>query len=217
MLSDFQNIVDDYVRDEAGEISTESRDRAIGLAVARYSTDRPRPALAQIEAVAGDLQPLPAEWDDAFSALSWVKSADGAPLPAAVELTLDGERIRLGASVEAGADMTVAFNRLHEVSEATDTVPFRDREAVGCWAASLLLEQLASLYSGAQQSTLDADAVNFQSKGAEFARRAGRMRQHYLDQLGIDPKRNVASGVVTDLDQRASDGGRRLFKRGIWR
>ncbi|MEQ8605180.1 MAG: hypothetical protein RIB45_17850 [Marivibrio sp.] len=217
MLSDFQAIVDDLVRDESAEITADSRERAIALAVTRYSTDRPRAAIEEVTAVAGEMQDLPPGWDAQFSAIAEVKRTGGDKIPAAVELTLGGEKIRLGWSVTAGEELQILYTQLHVVSEVEDTVPFKDREAVCCWAASLLLEQLASLYAGHQQSTLDADAVNFGTKAGDYARRAQRMRQTYLDHLGIDPKRNVAAGVVVDLDQAASDGKRRLFKTGVLR
>lgn len=216
MLSDFQEIVDDLVRDESAEITADSRDRAITLAVTRYSTDRPRAAIEAVTAAAGDMQDLPSGWDARFSAIAEVRAV-GDPIPAEVELTLAGEMIRLAWSVTAGDELRILYTQLHVVSEAEDTVPFVDREAVCCWAASLLLEQLASLHAGHQQSTLDADAVNFGTKAGDYARRAQRMRQTYLDHLGIDPKRTVAAGVVVDLDQMASDGRRRLFKTGVLR
>jgi hypothetical protein len=75
----------------------------------------------------------------------------------------------------------------------------------------VLLEQLASYFSGASDSTIQADSVDRRSKGAEFAARARVMRQRYFDELGLDPKRSVAAGTVVDLDMTDSQGRDRLL------
>ena len=110
-----------------------------------------------------------------------------------------------------------AFAITHEVSDVADTIPLGDREAVCCLAAASLCDQLAGLYSGDSDSTIQADSVNHQSKAGEFASRARALRKRYLDELGIDAKKNVAAGVVVDLNLSNSQGGARLTHRRGYR
>jgi hypothetical protein len=114
-------------------------------------------------------------------------------------------------------NVRAVFTITHEVSEVDDTVPLGDREAVCCLAAASLCDQLAGLYSGDSDSTIQADSVNHQSKAGEFASRARALRKRYLDELGIDAKKNVAAGVVVDLNLSNSQGGPRLTHRRGYR
>ncbi len=208
-LEDFQGLIDNLVRDDSGEISDADRDQALLLAVVRYSTDRPVQTIRQVTAAGGVFLDLPADWDLHFSRLIGLGEPDGdetRDIPAIVEDSLSGRRIRSEEDLTAGADFLVTFTEMHRVDAGADTVPIQDREAVANWAAALLLEQLATLYSGHRQPTINADSVDWQTKGRDFAARAKAKRQAYLDHLGIDPKRTVAHGVVVDFDQTPSHG-----------
>lgn len=212
-LVDFQDLVTSLVRDDSGEIAVADRDRAIDLAVIRYSTDRPQTVIEAVVSAGGVLLNLPASWDPDFSRLVKMEIPDGdnpTPISGETEQVLAGVQIRLDGSLAAAESVHIHFTQAHLVDAGSDTVPFKDREAVASWAAALLLEQMATLYSGNRQPTLAADTVDWQSKGRDFASRAKRFRQLYLDHLGIDPKRTVAHGVVVDFDRDSSDGGRRI-------
>jgi hypothetical protein len=209
---DYQTLVDGLIRDESGAVSVSDRDQAINLAVVRYSTDRPR---SQIEAIVatGNLIDLPEDWEMDFSALQaiWLPDVNGRiPLEGRLENTLAGMRIRLTDSLATDTEVHVEYSILHEVTEASDTVPVRDREAVACWAAQLLLEQLSSLYSGHREPTIQGDTTDWQSKGRDYASRAKRLRENYLNHLGIDPKRTVPSGAVVNFNLRDQLGGDRI-------
>jgi len=219
-LSDFQDLVDSLVRDESGTITTDERDAAIGLAVVRYSTDRPVPAIEEVTAAGGVFLPLPEGWEANFSRLRGLALSDGQdpqPINGAVELGLAGERIRLELALAADTTVIVKFTVKHAVDAGGDTVPVTDREAVASWAAALCLEQLASLYAGDRQPTIPASTVDWQSKSRDYAGRAKTLRQAYLDHLGIDPKRTVPSGTVVNLDMNDSRGNDRIVHRGRYR
>lgn len=212
-LADYQSLVDNLVRDDSGEIAVADRDQAIDLAVTRYSTDRPRTAAEAVTSAGGSILDLPAGWESDFSRLTAVKIPSGdeeTPIGAEVEQVLAGLRIRLESGLAAGADAHVYFTIAHALDAGQDTIPLTDRQAVSEWAAALLLEQLASLYSGNRQPTINADSVDWQSKGRDYAARAKRLREGYLNHLGIDPKRTVPAGAVVDFDQADSLGRDRL-------
>jgi hypothetical protein len=121
--------------------------------------------------------------------------------------------------IVANATVRSSYSIAHQVSGSADTIPLGDREVVCCLAAASLCDQLASLYSGDSDSTIQADSVNHQSKAAEFAARARALRKRYFDELGIDTKKNVAAGEVVNLDLPSSLGTERLthgvsFRRG---
>jgi len=210
-LSDYQALVDDFVRDTGETVTVEQRDRAIELARLRYSADRPRVLLEEVMADGSSMLALPPSWVQDFSRLSQVKDG-GRTISSHTELTLNGHVIRMDERLAAGTAAQVLFTTTHLLNGLGDnTIPETDREAVSHWAAAALLEQMASHYSGHKRPTIQADAVDWDSKGRDYANRAKRLRQLYLDHLGIDPKRNAAAGVVVDMDRGASSGGDRFI------
>jgi hypothetical protein len=223
-LSDIQSIVDDLLRDDAGRITPTQRDTAIVTAVARYSKDRPRQKVEDIVAPGGNLLPLPTAWEADFSQVQSLEYPIGHVPPAIISAqdyqlyTSPGTvsiMVRDGFAINE--NVRAAFTITHEVSDVADTIPLGDREAVCCLAAASLCDQLAGLYSGDSDSTIQADSVNHQSKAGEFASRARALRKRYLDELGIDAKKNVAAGVVVDLNLSNSLGGARLTHRRGYR
>lgn len=223
-LIDLQTLTDNLVRDDAGKIATPERDSAIALAVSRYSKDRPATKVEAITAAGGKWLDLPASWEAGFSALQALEYPVGEAPPNVLGADewslyqgLSGLQILLVNSVPAAVTVHATFSIQHVVDVSTDTIPGVDQEAVASYAASLLCDQLASLYSGDTDSTIQADSVEHQSKARDFAIRAKTLRKRYYDELGIDAKRNVAAGVVVDLDGKDSQGNDRLQHRGMFR
>lgn len=223
-LSDIQSIVDDLLRDDAGRITPTQRDTAIVTAVARYSKDRPRQKVEDIVAPGGYLLPLPSAWEADFSQIQSLEHPIGNVPPVMISAqdyelytSPSGVSIMVRCGFYAGDNFRAAYTIAHVVSVDADTIPLGDREAVCCLAAASLCDQLAGLYSGDSDSTIQADSVNHQSKAGEFASRARALRKRYLDELGIDAKKNVAAGVVVDLNLSNSQGGSRLTHRRGYR
>ena len=213
-LGDYRTLVDDLVRDTDGRIGAASRDRAIGLAAWRYSSDRPRIMVRAMTADGGHHLALPADWESGFSRLVGVSiPAAGGGTATPVDAVLDQEpagwRIRPARRIATGKTLHVRFTLSHVIDAGRDTVPERDREAVASWAAASVLEQMASLYSGHGHPTIAADAVDWQSKGRDYALRAKRMREIYFRHLGIVPERTNAAGVMVDWNR----GRGRLIRR----
>lgn len=217
MLVDFEKLVAAAVQDEAGRLIIDDHHRAITQAVARYSKDRPRHKVEDIAAPGGNLLPLPPAWEVDFSQLDSLEYPIGNVPPYIVEAggwamytTPTGEVVQVGSAIAAGHAVRATFTVAHVLSATVDTIPFGDREPVASYAAAILADQLASLYSNDQDSTIRADSVQHTSKASEFARRAKTLRQRYFDDIGVDTKRNVAAGAVVNLNLNNSLGRDRL-------
>lgn len=217
MLTDYQTLVAAAVRDDASKLSPADIVSAIAQAVARYSKDRPRQKVEDIVAPGGNLLPLPAAWEADFSQLNSLEHPIGNVPPDligagdwAMYAAPDGLKIQMMAVINAAAAVRTTYTIAHVLSGVADTIPVGDRESVSSYAAAMLCDQLASLYSNDQDSTIKADSVQHSSKAGEFARRAKVLRQRYFDDLGIDTKRNVAAGAVVNLNLNNSLGRDRL-------
>lgn len=217
-LTDYQTLTMALTRDDAGKLTSADRDAAIAAAVRRYSEDRPRPWVEDVTATAANLAPLPASWEADFSAIRSIESpVDNVP-PTYLESdawwlyqdTSQVERIQLRDAVNVGDELRVTFTVRHTVSSSTDTIRQNDREAVCCWAAALLCDQLAAQYANSGDSTLQADSVDHTSRAREYGSRAGKLRQRYFDGVGVDPKRNGAGGTTVNWQTGLQGGGDRL-------
>jgi hypothetical protein len=218
MLSDYQTLVDSLVRDTSGIIQTTDRDKAIEIAVSRYSTDRPRTLKADLTGNGTCYVNLPGTWESNFSRLVSVEYPIGSSPPSMLEPNTFGlysglttTQLRLDSAIATGQTFRLAFTSAHQVTAGTDTIPVKDREAVANWAAGLILQQLANHYAGHGTPTIQADAIDWRTKSSDFQSRANAARKTYLDYMGVDPKKNVAAGTVVDLNQGLSTGGPRFF------
>ena len=217
MLSDYQTLATELVRDDAGRIVTAERDRAIQMAVQRYSKDIERLKVEDTVVSGVNTLPLPAAWEAEVSELRSLEY----PISQVPPCYLSAERyglyrmpastvIMLLDAVAAGATIRVAYTITHVVSTTVDSIAVKDREPVACWASALLCDQLAAFYSGGSDSTIQADSSPGQSRAQEYSARATKLRKRYLDELGIDDKRSVAAGAVMNLNAADSQGRDRL-------
>lgn len=217
-LADYQTLVDKLVRDDSGKIAIADRDEAIARAVSRYSQDRPREKAEDVAADGTNYLALPAGWQADFSALRSVEYPIGDNPPSFLDQeeigfyrTPTALLIMLADAIAAAQSVRLNYTIRHLVDGSNDTIRSDDREPVCAYAAAILLDQLASLFAGDNNPTIQADNVDHNSKGREYASRASSLRKRYFDTLGIDPKRQVAAGVVVDLDLRDSQGNDRLL------
>jgi hypothetical protein len=225
MLSDHQTLVIELTRDDAAKIQAAERDRAIDLAVKRYSKDRPRETTQDVTPEDANHLPLPALWETDFSELRSLEYPIGSVppntisqerysfyrSPTAVKLQL------LDAVAIAANNVRATFTVRHALSMSADTIPVEDREPIACWAAAILCDELAALYSGNTDSTIQADSVQQTSKAQEYSARAKALRKRYMDELGVEDKRSEPAGVVVNLDFPDSQGQDRLTHRSAFR
>lgn len=217
MLADYEQLVAAAVRDDASKLTINEIGSAIVQAVTRYSKDRPREKVEDVIATGGNLLPLPMAWQADFSQLNSLEYPVGNVPPDIIRAggwgmyaTPTGLKVQVMDAIQAAKSVRATFTIAHVLSDTVDTIPTGDREPVASYAAAILLDQLASLYSNDQDSTIKADSVQHTSKAGEFAKRAKVLRQRYFDDLGIDTKRNVAAGTVVNLDGASSIGRDRL-------
>ncbi|MEX2372410.1 MAG: hypothetical protein WD800_01280 [Dehalococcoidia bacterium] len=169
-------------------------------------------------AAAAQLIELPSGWEENFSQVRSIEYPIGSVPPIIVsqerhglyDTPSDGIKIALLDGVNVGDSLRVEYTIAHVLNGSTDTIASGDLEAVSCWAAALLLDQLAAHFAGASDSTIQADAVEHGSKSRDYAARAGSLRKRYLNELGLDDKKTVAAGAVVNLDQGDSQGRDRL-------
>ena len=226
-LADFQELIDDLMRDGAQWVAPGQRERAIALALSRYSADRPRSLIEDVTSAGGQALPLPAGWAAGESVLQLVETPPGQIPPALVPSTSwtiyrapAGEEIRLARSLLVGDVVRLTYSAPHVLSTSEDSIPASHREAVACYAASLLAEQVATVHAGASDSTISADRVDQAHPAREWAARAKGYRNRYFATLGIaisaqgvEQPRMDAAGVVVNLDLPTTHGRSRLYPR----
>ncbi|MEW8494242.1 MAG: hypothetical protein AB2604_10590 [Candidatus Thiodiazotropha taylori] len=222
MKIDYQKLVERYVRDDADRLTTGDIDSAIDMAVTRYSKDRPKSDVQDEVAPGGQRLNLPANWVPGFSDIQSIEYPIGQdPISEISNWEIyqapAGEEVLLPDSIEAGESVRIKFTVFHQLDSTNDTIPISDREAVASYAAAVCCEQLSTLYIGDTDSTIQADSVDHGSKSRQFSARAKSLRKHYLNELGIEEKRNSAAGVIVDMDGRDSRGRDRLLHPGKYR
>lgn len=213
MLSDYQILVTDLVRDDANRISAGQLDAAIATAVARYSQDRPRRKVEDLAGVSGRLLALPVAWQADFSELQSLEYPIGDMPPTLIEADRwslydepAAQKIMLLDSLPSASTVRAVFTIRHTLDVATDTIPLQHREATSRYAASLLCDQLASFYANEGDSTIAADATRNQPKSEAYRNRARDYRKQYQDAVGVDDKTAAPAGVVVNLHSYDSHG-----------
>lgn len=226
MLAELRDLIDDLVRDAAQRVTPAQRERAIGLALARYSADRPREIVEDVVVADGVTVPLPVGWSAGESVLRVVEAPIVTPpVPIGDDdwtmwRTPTGEVIGLLQPVTPGSAVRLHYTAPHVVDDASSSIPTAHREAVACYAASLLAEQIATAHASAQDSTIAADRVDQAHPAREWSARAKAYRARYFATLGIETNaqgveqpRMQAAGVVVDLALPTSHGRARLYPR----
>ena len=213
-LLDHQTLVDSLVRDSGGSIAPLERDRAIGVAVARYSQDVRRGLSADVTwPDGGTVGPVPAEWADADElALVDAESPPGQQPRAslAVGVQLDGggnASLCVDRALEPGAVLRVRYTAAHQLDDQVDTIAARHSYAVAAFAASVLCLQLAVLYAGERESSIGADGSNTESRSRNYRSVARDYRAAYYSGIGqVDPEKAPAASASSGTKPAASIG-----------
>lgn len=200
MLSDLKKLVDALVRDESERIARADRASAITLAVVRYGSDRPRRKVEDVFSTGGDTLPLPTAWEADSSLITAeypIGESEPALLPCSIYTAPAGDVLRLGDALSIGAEVRLTFTVQHVVSDVADTVPPVHREAVACWAAALLLEQLSAAAINDGDATIQADTTDRRTKAQEYASRARALKARYAEALGLGKEGGQAATGTT--------------------
>lgn len=219
LLADFQQLVDDLVRDKDQVITPVARGAAIEAALARYSADAPRLVVEDVTSAGGSTLDLPAGWAPAWSWLAMVEYPIGRTPPAEINLAGTaiytapvGEELRLVLSLAPGDVVRLTYAAPHVLSASVNTIPAAHRRPVAALAASDLCGQLASFYATEGAPTIGADTTDHLTKTERWTRRARDLRSDYTSVVGSAPSaRDKPASATVQLPSRDSIGGRRLF------
>jgi hypothetical protein len=243
IFTDFETGVTSRIQSTGGKLSQTDQDDAITQAVKRYSKDRPRemvtditgvnPASAILALPAGPSTP-PEAFEDGFSVIRSIEFPVG-NLPLTflegddwfLYRTPAGPKIALNSLVPTTNDTlrvtwTVRHNQGTSGAQAVaTTVPDADFEAVCDLAASFCCDKLSAVYARTNDSTIQADAVNYRSKSQEYASLGKQFKKRYDDHIGIEESGSGSAGssptagafAIGDMNLTQGSGVDRLTHR----
>lgn len=177
-------------------------DEAINRALVRYSTDRPRNIMADVSGDDGPYYPLTGEeavisgWLPGISNIESIEypAEDVSPTyaPTYLDPTFgwkvytagDIAYVRfLGTKPAVGAKFRLTYTGLHAHTDALDTIPLTDIEAVCDLAASYACLMLATKASGNQDSIISADSTNYRDAQLRYSQMAKLWEDQYKTAL----------------------------------
>ena len=196
-LADFQQMVDDMVRDQGRIVTPAVRDRAIEQARLRYSADRLRTlAVDLVWPATGVFGPVPEGWDASCHVSA--ATVDARPVHIAAYQAVDGWGLESEPALLAGMVVHLTYTTAHVLTVDQDTIPVAHRLAVASHAAYQLCTQLATHYSGQRETMVNADHSATESRARDFAARAKEYRTAYFVGTGqVDPFAQAAAGGGT--------------------
>ena len=197
------DLVKGKVKDDSGRLADETDYLpAVEAALRQYSDDRPLVRPVDLIATGAVDLDLPEDWESEFSRIRAVEYPVGLvpavflpPLNWGLYLAPAGEFLRLMTTPLPSVGDPVRVSYTLPRTEAT--VLRGDMDAVANLAAAICSETLASLFAQTSDPTISADAVNYRTKSAEFAARAKRFRQLYLDHFGVGGDGGPVAALVT--------------------
>lgn len=210
------------LQDAAAKLAADARDACLVQAILqRYSKDRPVEKVVDLAGNATSDLPLPASFEQGFSFFTEVEYPVGSVPPTVLDdvnwtlyRTPTALVLRLlTAKPTAIETVRVSFPARHAADGST--VPEPDFEAVCDYAAALGYEKLAGFYTQTGDPSLQADSVNYRSKGEEYLALARSARRRYFAHLGIDEEATgqavAGAGIsIGELDEDLIGGIDRL-------
>jgi hypothetical protein len=220
LLPDFQQLVDDLVRDRDQVIAPSERATAIASALSRYSADSPRPCVEDVISVSGGPRlPVPTGWLEGVSELRALEYPVGKVPPSQIGLDAvslyqspTGIEIVMLLSVFADDVVRVSYTGGHVLDATQTTIPSRHVHAVAAFAASILCGQLSAYYATEGAPTLQADTVDHQGKTERYRNRARDLAAEYTRTVGAaQPERQRPGMAEVAIPGQSSLGGRPMF------
>ena len=217
----FKDKVDQTVKDTAGKLTPIERDNWIQEAVKIYSKHRPREVVKDVTGAGTYDYSIGTNltyWVEDFSIIKSIEYPADEREPQYIDeddyLVYKKETdlfIRfLADTPSATQKIRVTYTALHILSEALNTIPSADEDAVCNLAASLCSQGLASHYAQTSDSTIGADSVNYRTKSQEYTSRAKEQKKIYLEHLGIKEGEVAPASVRKVVDVTYPGGTDRL-------
>lgn len=183
------------------------------LALDRYSKDRP---LKDLSDMTGDGSTfdfsLPTAWDDAISSALSVEYPQGEQSPVFLQRK-DWTIYAAGTSAQmfrfltlipaSGKTARLIYTRRHTISETASetTIYGNDLAAFIKLVAAEACHELARRFAQTSAPTIAADAIDYESKSAEYTRLAKDLMRQYMNQLGMKEGDTAGpAGATLDLD-----------------
>lgn len=199
-LDDLREMVLRMVRADAALITATDAEAAIGLALTRHSSRRPRTLFDTAEGEGSDELAVPTGWVAGESRLLAVEIllADGkvaevlTPPRCLPDEGQGGWVVRLSSVLPLGQPARIRFTTPH----TPVSLPEREREPVAVLAAAHLMDQLAASRSGDIDTSIGAAAREQASSARLYADRAEGMRGRYRDIMEFLSRYPSGGGVV---------------------
>jgi hypothetical protein len=219
--AEFKQRLSDIVRDDADKLTPEEKDRHLQEAIRIYSKHRPREIVKEIAgdgnydySIASNLS----YWIKGFSRIKSLEYPADEREPSYVDeddfMVVEkeaGQYIHfLVDTPSATQTLRVSYTGLHILSDAENTIPESDQDAVCNLAASLCSGALAQAYALTSDSTISADSVDHRSKSQEFSSRAKVQKQSYLNHLALKEGDVPPASAIQDWEINYPDGTERL-------
>lgn len=215
----------------------EALEEAITSAVTRFSQDRPRRVVVDVAGAGTDYYPLTGDdsvaesWVDGASSIESIDYPAGAVASGYTPSLLDPDndwttyrsatlvylRFR-NAAPAVGETARVSYSAPHSHTDASDTVPATDLDALCDLAAHYACQALATKAAGNQDSVIAADSVNYRDSQLRYKQQAEEWEQSYFKRMGIDEKGGTAGASATaDWNRSNTTGGAWLTHSRRWR
>lgn len=190
----------------------------IKAAVKEYSKSRPDKKVVKLTGDGNAFFSLPSNWEEGFSYIRDIEYTIDALPPRFIESKFyrvdeidTGLICRFYESGYPGVGEFFYFRYVipHVVDASSSTIPEADKDAMSNLAASLCCQALAEAYGHTADATIDADAINYRSRGDEFASRAKELFKLYNRHVKPD-----ITGLIGEWDIESYwEGNRNLLNK----
>lgn len=222
MRYDYREIMADLTQDLDEVLTSDACERALDMAVARYSEDKPLRIIEDFTAsVSGARIDPPSGFVPGVSEIVQVEYPIDEQPPSMISAceykSPLASFLDIGVAVTLGETLRATYFGLHSLTATVDTIPGEHRQAVASYAAALSCMQLSALYSHDGSATIDADSVDHRTKADRFKSLAKALEMEYFQSLGISKVRLKPASAVADLDLSLTGGGDRIFHKSRYR
>ncbi len=209
-LSYLREKVDNNIQDTARILEQKHKDSFITDAIRIYSQDRPQEKVKDTDGDGASYDfALPSDWVADFSGIvSRVEYPAGEyQSPVYIDdnswviyKTASGSKFRFTTFIPSNSS-TIRYT--YSLPHSTTTISEQDKDAVASLAAALCCRALAAYFSQTQDSTIDADAIDYARKTDDYVALATILESRYNNHLGKGTEAQTATGAIAikDLDR----------------